>query len=187
MKKSSKKRRSDRQPAAVRLLLTILGPSGAAVLKEVITTVEVSQYGARLRGRRPMEVGWQGVLIQLSSGRQAPFRVAWQIPVPDHPGYLDTGVELMPNLDFWGRRFSPVPEPAPMEIVLEDATVSPAELLQALSPKSPEPGDAQAEQLLETVWCGLVEQLEERNVFTRAELVASIRKIAQHSKAVSKV
>ena len=185
MKKSSKKRRSERLPAAVRLLLTIQGPSGAAVLKEVITTVEVSQYGARLRGRRPMEVGLQGVLIQLSSGRQTPFRVAWQIPSPDHPAYLDTGVELMPNLDFWGRTFSSAPEPPPMEVVLEDATVSPAELLQALSPKSPEPGDAKAGQLLETVWCGLVEQLEERNVFTRAELVASIRRIAQPGQTVS--
>ena len=186
MKKSSKKRRSDRLPAAVRLLLTILGPSGAAVLKEVITTVEVSQFGARLRGRRPMEVGWQGMLIQLSSGRQAPFRVAYQIPSPDDPAYLDTGVELMPSLDFWGRKFSSAPEPAPMEVVLEDATISPAELLQALSPKSPESPGTQSVQLLETVWCGLVEQLEERNVFTRAEMVASLRKIAQQSKPVSK-
>ena len=185
MKKPAKKRRSDRQLAAVRLLLTILGPSGASVMKEVITTVEISQYGARLRGRRRMEVGWQGVLIQLSSGQQAPFRVAWQIPSPDHSAYLDTGVELMPHLDFWGRTFSPAPEPPSMEVVLEDATLSPAELLQALSPKSPEPGEAKTEQFLETVWCGLVEQLEERNVFTRAELVAAIRKIAPTGQTAS--
>ena len=35
------------------------------------------------------------------------------------------------------------------------------------------------ERFWEGIWSGLVEQLEERQVFTRAELVAYLRKIGQ--------
>ena len=178
MKTPSKKRRSERLPAAVRLLLTIPGPGGAVALKEVVTTVEVSQYGARLLGRRLLEVGSQGVLIQLSSGRQTPFQVAWQAKSPARPGYLNTGIELLPNLHYWDRAFSPAPEPSPTEIAIDAEAVSAEELVRALAPESSPQQDWHSEPLLEVLWCGLVDQLAERKVITRAELAASLRKIA---------
>ena len=178
MKTPATKRRSERLPAAVRLLLTIPGPGGTVALREVVTTMEVSQYGARLLGRRPLEVGSRGVLIQLSSGRQTAFQVAWQTNSAARPGYLDTGVELLPNLEYWDRPFSPAPEPPPTEIVMEDAAVSAEELVRELAPESSPQQDRHSEPLLEVLWCGLVDQLAERTVITPAELAASLRKIA---------
>ena len=69
-----------------RLLLTILGPTGLEVSKEIVTTVEVSLYGARVRGIRTFRPDSQGVLTQLSSGQQAPVRIAWQAPAASPAG-----------------------------------------------------------------------------------------------------
>ena len=177
MRTSRKDRRSERVPVTHRLLLTILGPSGAVILKEIVTTVEISQHGARLRGRRTLESNWKGVVVQLSSGLQAPCRIVWQAKSASEPAFLETGVEILAPYNFWGRSFSnPDAEPEPAEIVIEDASVTPEVLLRELG----EASDSQSQgdmQVLETVWCGLVEQLEERNLFTRAELIAAIRKI----------
>ena len=75
MKSSRKARRSGRNPVEQRLLLTILGPSGWEIAKEIVTTVEVSLHGARVRGVRTFRLGSEGLLTQLGSGLQAPFRV----------------------------------------------------------------------------------------------------------------
>ncbi len=177
MRTSRKDRRSERVPVTHRLLLTILGPSGAVILKEIVTTVEISQHGARLKGRRTLESNWKGVLVQLGSGQQSPCRVVWQTKSTSEPASLETGVEILASHNFWRRGFSnPDAEPEPAEIVIEDASVTPEVLLRKLA----EASDSQAQgdmQVLEAVWCGLVEQLEERNIFTRAELIAAIRKI----------
>lgn len=179
MRTSRKDRRSERVPATHRLMLTILGPSGAEVLKEIVTTVEISQHGARLRGRRTLQTNWQGILVQLSSGRQASFRVVWQTKPASALEYMESGVELLANFSFWERTFSnPDAEPAAAEIVIETATVGPEELLQQLC-QSPGFQAQDRERVLEAVWCGLIEQLEERHVITRPELVASIRKIGR--------
>jgi hypothetical protein len=177
MRTSRKDRRSERVPATVRLILSVLGPSGAAVLKEIVTTVDVSQHGARIRGRRTLQKDWRGVLTQVSSGRSVPFRVLWQTKPTSGGEYLEAGVEILTGINFWGRTFSnPDAQPVPSSITIENAAMSPEELLQALRKQlafqSPEGG-----QLLERIWCGLVQQLEERNVFTRAELVSTLRKI----------
>jgi hypothetical protein len=161
------------------MLLTILGMTGAEVLKEVVTTVEVSQHGARIRGRRTLQKNWQGSLLLLSSGRQAPCRIVWQAKPPEAPGFLEAGVEILVGFNFWERTFSnPDAEPVAAEIAVEPGLVSPEELLQELR-KSPSFQGQEASRVLEAAWCGVVEQLEERKILTREELAAAIRKIGQ--------
>ena len=175
MRKSAKERRSERVAAVHRMMLTILSPTGAELLKEIIITVDVSRHGARVRGRRTLQPNWKGTLVQLSSGRQVPCRVSWQVKPTPEADYFETGVEIMANFDFWGRSFSSGDlESLEAPILIENAGLPPEELLQALRNASGGNGE-----LLEAVWCGLVEQMEERKVFTRAELVASIRKVSQ--------
>ena len=97
-----------------------------------------------------------------------------------------TGLEVANAFGFWGIRFSnPEPEPPAADIAVEAPIVTPEDLLEELG-ESPQLQSLEGQRVLEAVWCGLVEQLEERKVFTRAELVASIRKIAQQSRPVSK-
>ena len=120
----------------------------------------------------------RGVLLDLHSMRKAPFRVAWQEQASAGKAYIDSGVEFVSDTDFWGEAF-PAPKAIPPK---ERETVvnplSPRELLQeafqASAFQPPEHG-----RFLEQVWCGLVEQLEEGGIFTRAELVAYLRKIGQ--------
>lgn len=187
MKPSRKDRRSKRVSSEQRLLLTILGPTGSEIAKEIVTTVEVSVHGARLRGIRTFRPDSQGVLTQLGSGQQAPFRVAWQAKVPSNPKCLDTGVELLAGFDFWGVPFSePTAAPAPVAATapvaapapIEKPTINPQEILAELERTSQASGD-QRVRTLEAAWCNLIEQLEERKVFGRAELLASLRNIGQ--------
>jgi len=187
-KPSRKDRRSRRVPAEHRLLLTILGPTGSEIAKEIVTTVEVSLHGARLRGIRTFRPDSQGVLTQLGSGQQAPFRVAWQAKVPANPNFLDTGVELLADFDFWGVTFSePTASPAPAVVTaapvaapapIEKPSISPQEVLDELERTLQTSGDQRA-RTLEAAWCNLIEQLEERKVFSRDELLASLRNIGQ--------
>ena len=95
MKTSRTDRRSKRVPATHRLFLTIPSPGGTKVVKEVVSTLELSRHGARVRGQCPLEPGWNGVLAELRSLRKANFRVAWQAQSPGAKGYLDTGLEFL--------------------------------------------------------------------------------------------
>ena len=174
MKATNKKRRSERVAATHRLMLIVQGPSGAAILKEIVTTLEISRHGALIRGRQPLQPGWTGSLLHLSSCRQVPFRVAYQVQAASSPVFFDTGLEILAPTDFWGRAFSNSRAPSDAcDILLQNSAVSPAELLEELRKASPDPGG----RLLEALWCGLVEQLEERRVFTRTELAATLRKL----------
>jgi len=179
MRTSKKNRRSERVPIGQRLLLTILGPSGAEILREIVNTVEVSQHGARIRGRRTLQPNWKGNIVHLISGRQAPVRVVRQVKPEASAEFLESGLEILADFNFWNRAFAnPDAEPDPVEIAIEDASIPAEEMLQRLK-KS---GAFQAlsnEKVLETVWSGLVDQLEERNLLTRKELVEAIRKIAR--------
>jgi hypothetical protein len=192
---SAKQRRSKRASAKNSLMLTIHGPEGEEVVKEIVTTIELSLHGARVRGLRTLQPGWRGVLVELRSLRQAPFQVAWQTKAAAGKGYLDTGVELLEELDFWKEMFSNASTEQVPGGAVEKNALSPEELLQEMvqwpvfqsQPGSPtnaasvgvEPGVEESREFLHAVWCALVEQLEERKVFTRAELVAGLRKIAQ--------
>ena len=176
MRTSKKDRRSERVPVTQRLILTILGTSGSEVLKEIVTTVEVSQHGARVHGRRSLQPNWKGNFVQLNSGRQAPVRVVWQVKPEGNAEYMESGVEILAEFNFWNRDFAnPDAEPEPAEIVIENAAIPAEELLQ----KSAAFKAQSNEKVLETVWSGLVDQLEERSVLTRKELAEAIRKLAR--------
>jgi hypothetical protein len=178
-------RRSKRLPAAHRMLLTITNASGSEIAKEIVSTVEISQHGARVRGRRLFRPDAEGLLTQLSSGRQARVRVAWQRPAQAQAGYLDSGVELLNGFDYWGVSFVDPPptevaaemkdaaqkEPAVGSVVAQANTAQ--ELLEALAAES---GDRP--RVLEAAWCALVEQLEARQSLSRADLIAAIRSLA---------
>ena len=180
MKPSRKDRRSKRIPETHRLLLSILGPTGLEISKEIVTTVEVSLHGARVRGIRTFRPDSQGVLTQLSSGQAAPVRIAWQAKAASNPKFLDTGVEFLSAFDFWGMAFSePAASSAPGAAPADRPLVTPQALLEELEKTSQSPDDAQRARTLEAAWCGLIEQLEERKVFSRDELLASLRTISR--------
>ncbi len=175
MKANVKNRRSNRVPGSHRLLLTILSPSGTEAMKEVVTAVELSQYGARVRGYRTISADAQGLLTQLNSGRQASIRVAWQRRADADPNFLDTGVELLSGFDFWGIAFAdPAVQSAPSAGPAKKVE-RPQELLEELQ-KLLASGNHQA-QVLESIWCGLIEQLEARRVIAREDLVSAIRSL----------
>ena len=174
---SRKDRRSKRIPASHRLLLTILGPTGLEVSKEIVTTMEVSLHGARVRGIRTFRPDSQGVLTQLSSGQTAPVRVAWQAKAASNPKFLDTGVEFLSAFDFWGMEIS---DPAAASAPAERPPVSPQELLEELDKTSQSPDGNQRARTLEAAWCGLIDQLEERKLLSRDELLASLRTISRN-------
>ena len=183
MKGTCKDRRSRRIPAAHRMLLTILGPTGSEIVKEIVSTVELSQFGARVRGRRSLRPEAEGMLTQLRSGRQARIRIAWQIKPDESAEFLDTGVEILSGFDYWGISFAE-PESAP-PTALNPAT-SPKgtaalaihELLADVREKTA--GEAGTRNL-EILWCGLIEHLERRQLITRDDLTTAIRSIAESS------
>ena len=174
-------RRSKRLPAAHRMLLTIIGPSGSEIAKEIVSTVEISQHGARVRGRRILRTNAEGLLTQLSSGRQARVRVAWQRPAGSHAGYLDSGVELLNGFDYWGVTFV---DPPPAEDSAEESSLSAAslqilgaqELMEALATEA-----GSRPETLESVWCALIELLETREIISRADLVEAIRSLTKQA------
>ena len=195
MKGSRKNRRSKRLPAAHRMLLAIVNSSGSEIAKEIVSTVEISQHGARVRGRRMFRAGSEGLLTQLSSGRQARIRVAWQEKVEAHPGYLDAGVELLNGFDYWRVSFADIapvesstpaaagvageaPQPVPVSAeALPAQPLTAQELIENLAAES-----ADRPQVLEALWCGLVDQLEARNALSRTDLIAAIRTLASNGR-----
>ena len=181
-----KNRRSKRVPAAHRMLLTIINASGAEIAKEIVSTIEISQHGARVRGRRLLRANSEGLLTQLSSGRQARVRIAWQRPADAQAGLLDSGVELLNGFDYWNVSFVDPPpqeqaavnEAPPATVAAASAeAIPPQELIEALAKEA-----ADRPQVLETVWCALVEQLEAGQAVSRADLAAAIRSLAQQGR-----
>jgi hypothetical protein len=172
--KTRKDRRSRRIPASYRLMFTVFGPDGSEVVREIVSTVELSQFGARVRGRQVAPPESRGILTQLSSGRRAHVRVAWQDEAVGAPGFVDTGIEVISGPDYWGISFAE-PEPVPVEAATPPTPMTAQGLLDELNGKAARDG---ALGVLETIWCGLVEQLEARKVITREELIAAVRSVA---------
>ena len=174
MKGTKRDRRSRRVPASHRLMLTVYGADGSEMVREIVSTVELSQFGARVRGRQQAPPESRGILTQLSSGRRAHVRVAWQEAAAGAPGFVDTGVEVVSGPDYWGISFAE-PEPVPVEAAAPPTPLTAQELLDELNGKAARDG---ALGVLETIWCGLVEQLEARKVITREELITAVRSVA---------
>ena len=167
-------RRSRRIQAKHNLLMTILGPDENEIAKEIVSTVELSKHGARVRGRKPIEPGSAGVLVELRTLRKAPFRVAWHAKTGEQE-YLDSGLEFTEDFDFWGDDF---PSARKKAAANGEQEISANELLQEVLKAAGTPSQ-ESERFWEGIWSGLVEQLEERNIFARAELVTYLRKIGQ--------
>jgi hypothetical protein len=162
------------------MLLTVLGPSGSEIAKEIVSTVELSQFGARLRGRRSFRPEAEGHLTQLRSGRQARVRIVWQRKSDASAGYVDTGVEILSGFDYWGISFSEPETAASLESDSITSSTGAREL--AVHEVLTELTDNNSGQRnLEALWCGLIEHLESRQVIHRDDLVAAIRNIAKLS------
>jgi len=176
MKGTRKERRSRRIPATHRLLLTILGPTGGEISREIVTTVELSQYGARVRGRRRLRPDAEGMLTQLRSGRQARVRVAWQLHAEQGAEFLETGLEVLSGFDYWDICFAdPVSDSA---AVTASNGSDPSGLLALLEELKHTTGGDAASRRLEVLWCVLIEQLEANKVLKRDDLLAAIRSVA---------
>lgn len=179
---SSERRRSERIPAAHKMML-VVADADITVSKEVVTTVLISKYGAQVRGRRAIDPAAAGRVMNLGSCREAKCRVAWHLPSTSHPGFFDTGLEFLDNEDFWGCKFSEYhPVMTATQAKLEKPSVSsatpseltPRKLLEHLRMAGSSPN---ANDLNEALWCGLVEQLEQRRVFTRNEMVSTLKRL----------
>jgi hypothetical protein len=114
-------------------------------------------------------------------------RIAWQSRSASSDKYLDTGVEFLSAFDFWGTTFSEpaaavasaaAPGEAPAAAAPAPPPISPQALLDQLETSAQPSGDRRA-RTLEAAWCSVIEQLEERRVFTRDELLASLRTVNQ--------
>ena len=72
----------------------------------------------------------------------------------------------------------PAAELAPGAAPVALPPISPQKLLEDLQ-KTAQHADDQGARTLEAAWCGLIDQLEERKVFSRDELLASLRTIRE--------
>lgn len=192
MTKSEKNRRSARIAAKHNLMLMLDADKDKQSSKEIVTTLHISKHGAHLLGRRQLLENVTGRLAHLSTCKQAPFRIAWQAPSRAQPGFHEMGIEFEQLADFWGATFE-----ADAAIKAEDApsvTSTPEEPETSPREKSSstrEAGDcgtildllrtispgAEGRETTDALWCGLIEQLEERRVISRSELIASLRKV----------
>jgi hypothetical protein len=193
MTATEKNRRSARIAAKHNLMLMLEAEEGKRPSKEVVTTLHISKHGAHLLGRKPLLQNVKGRLAHLSTCKQAPFRIAWQSPSRTQPGYHEMGIEFEEPLDFWGTTFEPVavaalPEIKPAELSGLEIPSEPQSRRSATSAEVDScgrmlellrniPSSADGRETTDAMWCGLVEQLEERRVITRSELIASLRKV----------
>jgi hypothetical protein len=156
--------------------------------KEVVTTLHISKHGAHLLGRRALQQDLKGRVAHLSTCKQAPFRIVWHAPSRKQPGFHEMGIEFEELSDFWGASFetqdtlaitqSPEPKESPA-VAGEPATAKVDESTcgTILDQLRRIPSNPEGREITDAIWCGLVEQLEERRVITRGELIASLRKV----------
>lgn len=171
---------SERFNMTHRLLLEITDPRPS---KEIVVTEEVSERGARIWARRKYEPGSEGSVELMAARRRVPCRIVWQIAEKNPEGYRETGMIILANIDFWRISFQealsakPMEEsgPAPPAAVPVAAGDETAELALAIENARAQAGERAMLQL----WSSLVEVLEARGVFTRDELVGTLRRIAK--------
>lgn len=170
-----KRRRSNRIEQAERVLLH-LETSGA--LKEVVMSVNISQQGVKVLARRRMAPNSRGTALRLSAGREAPCRIVRQDP-PGAEGLMETGLEIdTPNTSYWGfsawqSEIEPEPAPAP---VVADVPAAPPSLPELLEPLRAQAGE---ESFSVQLLCGIVDALEAKGLFTRDELIGTLRKLGR--------
>jgi len=176
---SAKRRRSKRVSKSERVMVSITDP---APVQDVVVTLEVSQHGAKVLARRHFPKDSRGTATFIATGREVPCRVAWQ-RAPGTEGRMETGLEIYSNSNFWG-------------LDLEGSELEPEALPQSLTAAVPRAAAAKAAAssvaamvdalgsknsatLSIDLWCALVDNLEAKGVFTRAELTAMLRKLQE--------
>jgi hypothetical protein len=176
---SAKRRRSKRVSKSERVMVSITDPSP---VQDVVVTLEVSQHGAKVLARRHFVTDSRGTAMFIATGREVPCRVAWQ-RAPGAEGRMETGLEIYANGNFWG-------------LDLEGSELEPELLPHALTAAAPKAaagkvaassvatmvdalGSKNAATLSIELWCALVDNLEAKGVFTRAELAAMLRKLQE--------
>ncbi len=181
---SALRRRSKRVSKSERVMLDITDPTP---VQDIVVTLEVSAHGAKVLARRHMQKEARGTAMFIAAGRKVPCRIAWQRP-PCPDGRMETGLEIYSNGNFWGLDLegSEVdPEPAPVPVAPAGPKM-PAALRPASGAESP---SATMRAITEAIsknrsvslpidlWCMLVDNLESKGVFSRAELIAMLKKI----------
>jgi len=196
---SALRRRSKRISKSERVMLDITNP---APVQDIVVTLEVSAHGAKVLARRSMQKEARGTAMFIAAGRQVPCRIAWQRQAgPD--GRMETGLEIYANGNFWGldlagSEVAVEPSPLPPALKVSISVPAPAAKPSAAThpshashPAIPATKSASMQAMLETIggnrsaslpidlWCMLVDNLEAKGVFSRAELIAMLKKIGQ--------
>jgi hypothetical protein len=185
---SALRRRSKRVSKSERVMLDITDP--APTVQDIVVTLEVSEHGAKVLARRHLLKEARGMAMFIAAGRKVPCRIAWQrAPGPD--GRMETGLEIYANGNFWGldlagSEVEPEPE-KPLPAALRPVSSTPSTpaatparevsatmkmILEALSQNK-------SASLPIDLWCLLVDNLEAKGVFSRAELIAMLKKIGK--------
>lgn len=195
---SALRRRSKRISKSERVMLDITNPKP---VQDIVVTLEVSANGAKVLARRHMEKEARGTAMFIAAGRQVPCRIAWQrAPGPD--GRMETGLEIYANGNFWGLDLEgseveitmDQSKPLPLSLRAPAFGPAPAKPLAATPPPHGVAGKAQPANMHAMIaalganrsaslpidlWCMLVDNLEAKGVFSRAELIAMLKKIGQ--------
>lgn len=170
---SAKRRRSKRVSKSERVMLNITEPSP---VQDIVVTLEVSEHGAKVLARRHLKPESRGTAVFIATGRSVPCRVAWQRE-PGPEGRMETGLEIYATSNFWGLDLHGSelePEPAPVLV----AAAKPAAAPNSVSAMVDAMGASKASLPID-LWCSLVDNLEAKGVFTRVELAAMLKKIAE--------
>ncbi len=157
-------------------------------VQDIVVTLEVSAHGAKVLARRTFEKESRGTAMFIAAGRKVPCRVAWQRkPGPD--GRMETGLEIYSNANFWGLDLAGSevePEPAealpptpPSGVKLGTLPASAREQPVTIRALVEALGSNRSASLPIDLWCLLVDNLEAKGVFSRAELIAMLKKIGQ--------
>ena len=185
---SAKRRRSKRVSKSERVMLSISEPSP---VQDIVVTLEISQHGSKVLARRHFVADSRGTALFIAAGKQVPCRVAWQ-RAPGAEGRMETGLEIYSNANFWGldlagSEVDPEPalpaalslvKPAPAAAVAPSAS-APSSVSAMIAALSANLGPTKSASLPIDLWCALVDNLEAKGVFTRAELTATLKKMGQ--------
>lgn len=176
---SIKNRRSERVDTRQRMLLEILHP---VAIKEIIITEEVSWHGAKVLARRKIPKDSRGLLHVVPSGRQVPCRVVWQKSELDEEGRMWTGIEIYSPSNFWELSFQGAEFPDPLSVpaavssgqAAAEPALDAAALFAAMTGERTDPSSS-----LLILWSGLIQALQDRGIFTRQDLITTLRKMAK--------
>lgn len=168
--------RNERFPASHRLLLQTTGP---VAVREIVNTVDISLHGARVLARSKLQAKARGTVELLDiPPRPVPCRVVWQDVKSNEQGCyevgLELGLELGTRMSLWDILVS---ENKSEEPAVESGHAPPevAPIASLIGDVAGKAGDQTSIQL----WSSLVQLLEARGLFTRDDLIETLRTIGK--------